>query len=380
MKEDLRTAMNSPFPFDHDRILATSYREEEQMDDRVTINSNSSCTASRRRIAMKNKTCPGKLDGTYLGLSFPLKMYSMMEDAERDGFEDIVSWQASGTSFKIHRPNEFVDVVLKKYFSQSRLKSFQRQLNIYGFKKVAMGPYKGGYQHKFFNRGKPELCSRIVRRRTLRDFENTASKPCIDSDIMPIPLDFVATTTSSSEAYHYIQRILSDEEYTDTDSSVSHLLSDLDWGTDDDIFPLDPHGCELFSPLIPTESESPTTKLMDSDMVEVDNEEPTDLSFPYKVHMMIENAEKENYSHIVSWTKDGKAFQVHNVDEFVKSVLPLYFDQSKYESFRRQLNLYQFKRVARGELRGTISHPSFVRGERWMCEEIKRTRCQSHTS
>lgn len=101
--------------------------------------------------------------------------------------------------------------------------------------------------------------------------------------------------------------------------------------------------------------------------------ESIEMSFPFKLYLMLENAERDNYIHIVSWVHDGKAFKVHNHNEFVSRVMPIYFDQSKYESFRRQLNFYHFSRCGRGEDRGVIYHPYLRKGARYLCNGIKRT-------
>jgi HSF-type DNA-binding len=49
------------------------------------------------------------------------------------------------------------------YFRQSRLSSFKRQLNLYGFELVNTGPSRGAYYHELFQRDKPELCRRMRR-------------------------------------------------------------------------------------------------------------------------------------------------------------------------------------------------------------------------
>jgi hypothetical protein len=103
-------------------------------------------------------------------------------------------------------------------------------------------------------------------------------------------------------------------------------------------------------------------------------EETSDTCFVYKLHLMLENAQGDNYSHIVSWVKDGTAFQVHHNKAFVEQVMPMFFDQSKYESFRRQLHHYRFKRESRDADRGILSDPNFLAGKRSLCEEIKRER------
>ena len=44
-----------------------------------------------------------------------------------------------------------------------------------------------------------------------------------------------------------------------------------------------------------------------------------------------------------------RCFMVHNLKEFVASMLPLWFRQSKFASFQRQLNLYGFQRITQGK-------------------------------
>jgi hypothetical protein len=39
---------------------------------------------------------------------FPAKLHRMLENAEKDGLEHIVSWVQGGTTFKVHGTNEFV--------------------------------------------------------------------------------------------------------------------------------------------------------------------------------------------------------------------------------------------------------------------------------
>jgi hypothetical protein len=102
------------------------------------------------------------------------------------------------------------------------------------------------------------------------------------------------------------------------------------------------------------------------------DEKDLERLFPWKLHNMLEDAEHQNWQHIVSWVQGGCGFKVHKSDEFVQEVMPNYFDQTKYESFRRQLNLYGFTRVSRGQLRGIYSHPFFVQSDKSMCRDINR--------
>lgn len=61
---------------------------------------------------------------------FPEKLYRMLEVCERDGHGDIVSFFSHGRAFAIHKPRKFEAEVMPKFFRQSKMTSFQRQLNL----------------------------------------------------------------------------------------------------------------------------------------------------------------------------------------------------------------------------------------------------------
>jgi len=91
---------------------------------------------------------------------FPEKLHDMLEEAEHQGQSSIVSWLADGKSFKIHNPQEFSNKILPLYFKTKKLRSFKRQLNLYGFKKIGKGNDKdkaGSYIHKTFFRNRKDL-------------------------------------------------------------------------------------------------------------------------------------------------------------------------------------------------------------------------------
>jgi hypothetical protein len=98
----------------------------------------------------------------------------------------------------------------------------------------------------------------------------------------------------------------------------------------------------------------------------------SESAFPAKLHRMLENAEKDGLQHIVSWVQRGAAFKVHDIHEFVRRITPLYFNQTKFESFRRQLHLYGFSRVSRGASRGVYHHQMFVQNDPSQCQNINR--------
>jgi hypothetical protein len=60
--------------------------------------------------------------------------------------------------------------------------------------------------------------------------------------------------------------------------------------------------------------------------------------FPGKLHDMLTYAELHGLDYIVSWVCDGTAFMVHDQAKLVQ-ILPVFFGQTKFRSFQRQLNV-----------------------------------------
>jgi hypothetical protein len=97
------------------------------------------------------------------GLGFPLKLHAMLDSVETEGLDSIVSWLPDNSGFKVHCPDAFVAQVMPHFFNQSKYKSFQRQLNIWGFQRVQGGPGAGSYRHHSFVRGIPSRCCEMKR-------------------------------------------------------------------------------------------------------------------------------------------------------------------------------------------------------------------------
>lgn len=98
-----------------------------------------------------------------VNVPFPTKLHVMLSKVEADGLTHIVSWQPHGRCFVIHKPREFVDQIMPEYFRQSKLTSFQRQLNLYGFRRLTTGADRGGYYHEMFLKHKLFLCRTMTR-------------------------------------------------------------------------------------------------------------------------------------------------------------------------------------------------------------------------
>jgi HSF-type DNA-binding len=84
--------------------------------------------------------------------TFPQKLHKILADLESQDKSDIASFMPHGQAFAIHKPIEFTEEVMPNYFRMSHFSSFQRQLNLYDFRRISDGPDKGGYYHEFFVR------------------------------------------------------------------------------------------------------------------------------------------------------------------------------------------------------------------------------------
>jgi hypothetical protein len=102
--------------------------------------------------------------------------------------------------------------------------------------------------------------------------------------------------------------------------------------------------------------------------------ECTSLQFPWKLHAMLHDAEIEGFTSIVSWLPDCNSFKVHDQEAFTSQIMARYFRQTKYKSFQRQLHIWCFQRIARGEGRGGYMHALFVRTKPSLCYSMKRTK------
>lgn len=117
---------------------------------------------------------------------FPLKLHEMLENVSADGFDQIISWQPHGRCFVVHKPKEFVEL-LPQYFKLSKLASFQRQLNLYGFQRLTRGRDRGGYYHELFLKGKVFLAHSIQRIKVKGTGVRARSNPDAEPDFWTMP-------------------------------------------------------------------------------------------------------------------------------------------------------------------------------------------------
>ncbi|KAJ1390919.1 HSF-type DNA-binding-domain-containing protein, partial [Ochromonadaceae sp. CCMP2298] len=88
-------------------------------------------------------------------------------------------------------------------------------------------------------------------------------------------------------------------------------------------------------------------------------------SFPAKVYQILECESRE----IICWNDNGMSFRILDHSRFEREIVPKYFRHNQISSVQRQLNLYGFKCISRGELKRSFFHPKFKRGD-W--ETVKK--------
>ncbi|RZC31971.1 HSF DNA-bind domain containing protein [Asbolus verrucosus] len=94
---------------------------------------------------------------------FVSKLWKMLNKAEET---DIMSWNPSGKSFIIQDQVLFITKLLPLYFKHNNMGSFIRQLNLYDFHKICVDNKNSEleYQHKCFQRDRPDLLKYIKRK------------------------------------------------------------------------------------------------------------------------------------------------------------------------------------------------------------------------
>jgi Heat shock transcription factor len=95
----------------------------------------------------------------------------LLDDADKDGLTNIVSWLSNGKGFAIHNKKKFVESVLPKYFTKNEVQftSFTRKLRRWGFRSNRMGHNKISYSHQMFLRGDEVSCQKMSPLNNERD-------------------------------------------------------------------------------------------------------------------------------------------------------------------------------------------------------------------
>ncbi|KAJ6912695.1 heat stress transcription factor B-3 [Populus alba x Populus x berolinensis] len=126
---------------------------------------------------------------------FLLKTYMLVEDLATD---DVISWNGEGTGFVVWQPAEFSRDLLPTLFKHSNFSSFVRQLNTYGFRKVATSRWE--FCNDMFRKGERELLRQIRRRKAWTNKQQPIA-PLIQATPQEFEEDQRSSSTLSSSEY-----------------------------------------------------------------------------------------------------------------------------------------------------------------------------------
>lgn len=269
--------------------------------------------------------------------AFPLKLHETLSQIETDGHDDIIGWMPHGRSFKIHKQKEFAEIILPRYFVMTKKSSFLRQLNLYGFNRFSAGPDQGSYYHEKFLRGMKFLCRRMTRQKVNGNRIRSAGNP----DEEPVLAGYPSCPPNMSGSIVNIP---------------SSLTTRASFGGGSDGMYLDSSSSQDYT------GAGTSSSSFDSSVV----------SFPLQLQRMLDKLEADRNSSIISWLSHGRAFIIHDPDAFATKIMPIYFHQSNFSYFQRQLQLYRFQQFTSGPDVGAYFHSNFQRGMPQLCARVAR--------
>jgi hypothetical protein len=110
-------------------------------------------------VAIQSGRAATLSEGTFLG-----RLHDMIEYAEKQGLQSIISWTPDGQAIVIHDQDKLVQDLMHLFYGRIKYRSFLRQLNKWSFKRVSgSGAPKNAFQHPHFLRGRKALCELMTR-------------------------------------------------------------------------------------------------------------------------------------------------------------------------------------------------------------------------
>jgi len=110
-------------------------------------------------------------------MNFPKKLMSLLDE---NPDPNIISWLPHGRAFIVRDQTEFMLKVHPKHFNNCKYKTFQRMLNMWGFKRITKGKDAGSYYNQLFLRNMPNLVRKMTltkKKDGVRRLPNPSSEP-----------------------------------------------------------------------------------------------------------------------------------------------------------------------------------------------------------
>ncbi|KAL3907363.1 MAG: hypothetical protein SGILL_008908, partial [Bacillariaceae sp.] len=111
--------------------------------------------------------------------TFPFKVYDILNYAEEEGYDDIVSFNDGGDQFVIHNCKEFQETILPMFFGHSKLRSFERQCSYWGFNRVSgthLSPEGVTWSHPKILRDRRDLVKKLKRSESKTEYKITVAR------------------------------------------------------------------------------------------------------------------------------------------------------------------------------------------------------------
>jgi len=99
------------------------------------------------------------------------------------------------------------------------------------------------------------------------------------------------------------------------------------------------------------------------------------VPFPGKLFNMLQQIDLHDtdLAQIVAWQPHGRCFLVRDAQKFEEIILPRFFKMKVYDSFRRQLNLWGFRRISQKTSDyGAYYHKRFLRSKMLLHRDVGR--------
>lgn len=236
-------------------------------------------------------------------VQFPWRLHELLTEAETNGNDAIISWiPGANNAFKVKNKEKFTKNILPEYFNATKYKSFQRNLNLWGFESITEGPNKGGCQHPIFIRGDREKCHYMTRQKVKGQKHKHH--------------DSMASLSSKDAANAGLRR-----------NSLSLLTAGYG-------------GNPNFQ----------ATNAVGASMAVLDGNE---LSFCEKLHRILALPELQG---CMRWTSDGRAIAIVNPYQFNGIAVNNFFPEMALPTFIAELEGHGFKKVAHGGFQDCYYH------------------------
>jgi hypothetical protein len=239
------------------------------------------------------KNSGGGSDATYV-----LRIHEMLEDAEKEGHTDIVSWQPHGRAFKVHKEPAFVDTIMPRYF-KAKIGSFRRWLRAWGFCRMTEGQDRGAWYHRYFVRGVTELCKNMTRHQMLHAMDGWLSAGQVPDFYQAATGAILSESSLQSQAQSHSQSHAQSHSHPSSSGAATAAAAAAQSTT---------------TPFAKNPKKLRGTILED-------------------LRAMLQAAEEEGNDSIVSWMPHGRAFKVHSKLEFAQHIMPRYFKTQKVTHF-----------------------------------------------